>query len=228
MAWDPSEFGLDAEPDDGASGPMTPDVAAAFAGAVAVAAPVSPYARRMSAVEEKLMAAQYYKAVLDMDFFESRDSFTVKIENEIKDFVVKRMESLVNGTPMVQGEDHFTPEEVKVLKLWAKKLLAPKPAQAPQPAAPVAAPAPPPAPAKRRQAKVPGAAAKPSQPATPRPEAPAPQGRRGRRPAATNPAALAIPQGTAFTAASEMAARQQMMANPQAQALGELITSQKE
>jgi len=230
MSWDPSEFGLDAEPDDAATGPMTPDVAAALVGAVAVATPVSPYARRMSAVEEKITMATYYKSVLDMDFFEGRDHFTAKIEAEIKDFVVKRMESLVNGTPMPAGEEAFTPEETRALKLWAKKLLAPKPAPAP---APVAAPAPPvaaPPPVKkqRRLAKVPGAPPKAEKPAEAAAPAAPPPGRGRRRQAAVNPNAIPVPTGTAFSAASEMSARQQMMANPQIQALGELITSQKE
>lgn len=229
MGWDPDEFGLDNEAADEATGPVTPEVAAALLGAIQVAQPVSPYARRMSAVEEKLTVAAYYKSVLDMDFFESRDQFTVRIETEIKDFVVKRIEALLNNVPAVAPEEQFTPEETKALKLWAKKLLAPKPAVpavAPPPVVPpVAAPPPVTTPKKRRMAKVPG---KPSPAAVEVAPAAPPTDRKRRQAPVRSATALPVPTGSAFTAASEMQARQQLASSPGASAIGEFISSQKE
>lgn len=216
----PADFDL--ELDEGTdSMALTPEAATALLGAVAVAQPVSRYARRMSAVEEKLTLAGYYKSLLDSEFFDTEDAFTQRVEHEIKEFVVKRMEALVNGTPP-STEESFTPEEAKALKLWAKKLLAAKPVQpvqqSPQPAV-AAQPTALPQPKKRRMARAPGAAVKPVE----QPSKPPPQQRGRRSPQVRNANAIPVPTGTAFSAASEMNARQQIASNPDVQALGESL-----
>jgi hypothetical protein len=226
MPFNPEEYGLEPDPVEGESSVLSGDEAAQLVRAVTQQPP--QYARRMSAVEEKLKVAAYYQMALDSDFFEDDDHFTRHVTNEIKDFIVKRLETLMGSPQTPTASADFSPEEIKALKLFAKRLLTPqaaKPQVSPVQPFPVQLSPEPPTPKKRRMAKVPGGATKPSAKVAPTVPPPA-KGRKNRAGQFTSTGAIPVPQGTAFSAASEMQARQQIASNPEVQALGEQIARQ--
>jgi hypothetical protein len=233
MPFDPTEFGLepDVNPENEFHGVLAPPPQVAQV-------PVNKYSRRLSEVEAKLLKAQYYRAIMDSGFFDVQDQISMAVENEIKDFVVKRMEELVNGAAPTSSdpETTFTNEEVKYLKLFVVKLKQPRvvaPVSAPvnytptpSPVAPVAAPEVTVAAKKRGRARNPttpiSAAPAPTQ--TPVKRAP---GKTGRNASGQVPSTGGYPPPTIsqMSALSEMAARQQIMENPTADRVAQAILS---
>lgn len=172
MSFDPSEFGLQALPHEteGDSGPLTMsnESMAARMEAMRLAAGgaqqamtgpggyVSPASRRLSNIEKRLLKAQYYRNLIEYEFFDNGDATSAEVEEEIRTFLISRMEALVGEEAQAPVAERFTPEEVQYLKLWAKTLKSkaeepqrpPQPTVAPRPTpqAPVTRPAPPPPP----------------------------------------------------------------------------------
>lgn len=77
------------------------------------------------AVEQRLEAANCYKAVLEAELFTDGPSVAAEVEREVKDFVSQRLSILLGLTQEKPPPPPlpFTPEEVAALKRLAQKVL---------------------------------------------------------------------------------------------------------
>lgn len=78
-------------------------------------------------VEMRLHKANMYRIILENRLINSDDQIADEVENEIRDFVVNRLSTLMGLQAEVKVQSQFSDEEAKALKLWANKLMG-KPA----------------------------------------------------------------------------------------------------
>ncbi len=80
--------------------------------------------RTLSEVESRLFKANLYRAVLENPLFPDEQSQTAyEVEQEFREFTLSRLNALLGVSNNKQPEAVLDPEEVNVLKIWAKKLL---------------------------------------------------------------------------------------------------------
>ena len=124
-------------------------------------------------VDTRLETADYYRAILQHQFFDVKSEASVVVDREIRAFIKERLEVLLGiRSPKASAAQQFTPEEAQALKsianvetvtaldAVAKKVMGKAGASLVQPAAPapVVKKMPPPA---AKPAKIPPARAKP-------------------------------------------------------------------
>ncbi len=80
--------------------------------------------RALSEVEARLYKANLYRLVLDNPLFpgESGEE-AAQVEQEYREFTLKQLNTLMGIRADEETQDGLDPEETRVLKIWAKKLL---------------------------------------------------------------------------------------------------------
>jgi hypothetical protein len=79
-------------------------------------------------VDLRLETADYYRAILNHDFFDVQSPAAQIVDREIRSFIRERLEVLLGlRTPRVEAEAQFEEDEVTALKLLAATVLKKKP-----------------------------------------------------------------------------------------------------